>query len=327
MILNKFKKLVFQKGSVFEKLKILKELDPLKLGKQDILKIVDYLRKSLKNINLRSEYYGFTGSGGDKHKTINASTLACIIASCDIKICKVGSIGVTSKWGSVDLIKEMGYQFTTKSKKLKYLLKNYGFCYITAGMLGIPYSKELVKARQILYKEKKYDLIKALFGPLFIMNPKKQVVGIYDINLVPIAIKIFKHLKGEGIIVHSYDGIDELSNTSKNLIIEIENGKEKRYELTAEEIGIKRAKPEEIKEYEKLSEQVKCSWDILSGKEKGPKRDFVILNSALLLYLAKRVKTIKEGVKRVEYLVDSGKAYKNFKDLLKYQLNKVSKLK
>jgi len=151
------------------------------------------------------------------------------------------------------------------------------------------------------------------------MNPKTQITGSYDKKLVSLIIEIFKHLKKDGIIVHSYDGIDEFSNTSKNFIVEIKNGEIKECEIEPEDLGIKKVKPEDIAEFKDLKNQIESSWNILSGKETGPKKDFIVLNTALLLYLTKRVKTLKDGVDRANKLIESGKAYQNFKNLLNSQ--------
>ena len=316
---KEFEKLLFQENSVETKLEILRKLDPLKLEINDIIKIVDYFRSLLKKINLGIDYYGFTGTGGDVHKTINATVLACVVAACDIKVCKVGSIGVTSKWGSLDLVREIGYKFPYDSKILKQQLEKFSFCFVAPGTLGIPYSGELVKARRILWQEGNYDILKVVLPSSYLMDPKTQIIGVYDIKLVPLIVKIFKHLRGSGIIVHSYDGIDEFSNTSENLIVEIQNGKVKKYKIKPKDLGIKRVEPKEIAEFKDLKKQVECSWNILSGKETAPKKDFVALNTALLLYLAKKVKTLKEGLIRANKLIESGDAYQNFKNLLNSQ--------
>lgn len=318
-VVKDFDELLFQKNSVETKLKILRELDPLELDMNEIAEIVDYFRDSLEKVNLGLNYYGFTGTGGDVYKTINASVLGCIIAACDIKVCKVGSVGVTSKWGSLDLIREMGYRFSTNPKILEEQLVEYGFCFVTPGTLGIPYDEELLKARRILWKESTHCILKVILPSSFLMDPKSQITGVYDLELVPLVVEIFRYLGKDGIVVHSHDGIDEFSNTSKNLVIEIRNGIIRKYILEPEELGIKKATPKDIAEFENLTEQAKCSWDILTGKEIGPKRDFAVLSAALLLYLAGKVRTLKEGVVRATHLIRSGDVYRNFRNLLDSQ--------
>jgi len=319
-----FKKFFFGKNTYEENMRLLRKLDPTKIGSKNVLKLVDVLRESLKEHTSKIDFLsedcvGVFGSGGDRLKTINASTLATIIASSEMKICKLGTRGLTSKWGSQDLLAKMGYELTMEKDKLKYQLENFNFCFLTTAGLGHPYNPEARRAKIDVWKEGNHDIFKVIVPASYIIDIKKQVTGVYDKKLIPYVIDVFNHLGKEGLIIHSFDGIDELSPTANSLIIEIKNGKTKEYEVTPEELGIKRVGPEEIAEIGDLDEQVKCSWEILEGKIKGSKRDFILMNVATILYLGKKVENLKEGIKKANDLLDSGKALQNFKALINSQ--------
>ena len=56
---------------------------------------------------------------------------------------------------------------------------------------------------------------------------------------------------------------------------------------------------------------------ILNG-EKGPKRNAVVLNAGAALYIGRKAKTILDGVRLAEEIIDSGKAKKKLEDFIKY---------
>lgn len=314
MTLDKFKELL-KTESVDRKVELLKELDPLKLDFNILLDIYNYFKENAKEIKLGTEHYGIIGTGGDRHKTINASTLAAFVASCVILICKVGTIGITSKWGSLNLIEKVGYKQTDSEYELKEQLTKHGFCYVGPKTLGIKYDNALVEARRKI--DPAHDIFKVIAPASYFMEPHAQLTGIFDKRMIPLYLALMGHRNG--IIVHNYDGIDELSPTSENLVIELDKGRKKNYIIKPEDIGIKKAKLSDIAEYDDLDAQAKNAIDILKGKEKGAKRDFVCLNAGLLLYMGKKVKSIKEGYEKAIELLESGRVYENFRKLMKNQ--------
>ena len=91
-------------------------------------------------------------------------------------------------------------------------------------------------------------------------------------------------------------------------ICEFDGGWYKTYEIAPEDFGFKRCKNEDLKGGTP-TENAQMTKDILSGKDKGPKRDTVLMNAGAALYIYDKASTIAEGVRKAAEIIDSGKAY------------------
>jgi anthranilate phosphoribosyltransferase len=118
------------------------------------------------------------------------------------------------------------------------------------------------------------------------------------------------------LVVHSEDGLDELTTTAKTYICEELKGKLNSYEINPEDFGFQRVKLDELKGGT-VSDNVKIALDVLKGKS-GPPRDIVILNAAAAIYVADKAESIKEGIKLASQSIDSGSALKKLELLKEY---------
>jgi anthranilate phosphoribosyltransferase len=155
--------------------------------------------------------------------------------------------------------------------------------------------------------------VKTIFnvlGPL--TNPARathQIMGVYSRHLVEQMVHVLKNLGARRVIVvHSADGMDEISTAGKTSIGEL-NGEEIRtYEISPEEFNFTRASLEQYKGGNK-EENARILLAVLQG-EKGPQRDIVLLNAAFALYAAEAVRSPVEGLGLAANLIDEGKALK-----------------
>lgn len=158
-----------------------------------------------------------------------------------------------------------------------------------------------------------------IIGPL--INPadaKNHMMGVYRPELVSMVGEVVRQMDFRHVIVaHGLDGLDEISPVGKTSIAEIKEGRMKRYEISPEDFGIRRCRLEDIAggspEY-----NAKIIRDIFSGKEKGPKRDFLVINCAATLYVSGAVPSIKDGIEKANRLIDSGAAKKKLEELIEY---------
>ena len=158
-----------------------------------------------------------------------------------------------------------------------------------------------------------------ILGPL--ANPAKtnmQLLGVYEEALVePMAAALQSLGVKKGMVVYSYDKLDEVSVSSETLVCEFNKEEKKTYTIKPEDFGIKRYKKEELRGGEAL-ENAYITRSILSGKEVGAKRAAVVINTGAALYIADKVSSIKEGVKLAGELIDSKAALKKLEDFVKY---------
>lgn len=147
-----------------------------------------------------------------------------------------------------------------------------------------------------------------ILGPLAnSAGANMQLLGVYDENLVePLASVLANLGVKRAMVVHGHDGLDEVTLCDTTTICEVNDGKLNSVFLTPEQLGLKRCKKEELVGGTP-EENAKIALEILNG-EKGAKRDVVVLNSAICLYMSYNDITLRDCVKMAENLIDSGKA-------------------
>ena len=107
-------------------------------------------------------------------------------------------------------------------------------------------------------------------------------------------------------VVHGSDGLDEITTSGTTAVAALENGAVRSFEITPEEVGLKRIKPEVLRGGD-ANANAQALADVLKGK-KGPYRDVALMNAAAGLVVAGRAKDLKEGVTLAAKAVDSGEA-------------------
>lgn len=273
---------------------------------------------SMRNIGLKLRYEGdvldIVGTGGDEAYTFNISTVSSlIISAAGVPVAKHGNRSVSSKCGSADVLEALGVKVDIPVEKSEKILKEIGICFLFA-----PVYHSSMKYAAPVRKELGIRTIFNILGPL--SNPANanlQLLGVYDENLVePMAKVLAKLGVKRAMVVHGHDGLDEISLSSKSTVCEVNEGKVNSFFLDPHQFGFEYCKPEDLKGGDP-SVNADIARRILSG-EKGAKRDIVLLNSAVCLYMAYNNITLRECVKLAADTIDSGKAME--------QLNKFIKL-
>ena len=157
-----------------------------------------------------------------------------------------------------------------------------------------------------------------LLGPL--TNPagaSAQVLGVYDATLTEKIAHVLKRLgTREAFVVCGEGTLDEISICGPTRISHLKNGEVRTFDLTPEEVGLKRAVPETIKGGN-AHENAQIIRDILNGQE-GPKRDIVLLNAAAAFVSVGLDSDFKEGIERAKTSIDSGQAKEKLKQLVAF---------
>ena len=147
-----------------------------------------------------------------------------------------------------------------------------------------------------------------ILGPL--ANPagaNMQLLGVYDENLVEPLARVLSNLGVKrGMVVHGHDGLDEITLCDTTTICEINDGQLNSFFLSPEQLGLTRCTKEALVGGDP-QENAEIAREILSGVH-GPKRDVVLLNAAVCLYMTYNQMTLRECVRFAQNLIDSGKA-------------------
>ena len=255
------------------------------------------------------------GTGGG-FSTFNVSTANAILtASAGVPVAKHGSRSISSSSGSADVLEALGVKIDLKVEQTAELLEKTGICFLYAPNFHPVMMKVFVPEDQLGIKTIFFTIIGPLINPA---GAKNHMMGVYRPELVGMVGDVVSKMDFRHVIVaHGLDGLDEISTVGKTSIAEIKEGKIKRYEISPEDFGIRRCSLEELAggspEY-----NAQIIKDIFLGKEKGAKRDFLVMNCAATLYVSGKVKSIKEGIDMANSLIDSGAAMKKLEQLIEY---------
>jgi anthranilate phosphoribosyltransferase len=156
-----------------------------------------------------------------------------------------------------------------------------------------------------------------IIGPL--INParaKRHILGVYKPDLLDVVSEIALSLGyTRGLFVHGVDGLDEISLLGKTRINEIKNGSIMSYEIIPEDFGLTRCRLEDIATG---TPDVNAGVirDVFSGKNKGPRREAIIINAAGALYIGGKADSFAEGIKLAGEIIDSGAARDKLNQLI-----------
>jgi len=245
------------------------------------------------------------GTGGDEVGTFNISTTtAFVVAAGGVPVAKHGNRSVSSKSGAADVLEKLGINIAISAEHSREILEEINLCF----MFAQTYHSSMKHCAPVR-REMGVRTIFNILGPL--ANPagaNMQLMGVYDENLVEPLAKVLSNLGVQrGMVVHGCDGLDEATLTTRTKVCEIEKGVLRSYYIDPEELGLKRCTLAELIGGD-AEENAKITRSILNGTEQGAKRDIVILNAALCLYLAGKAVTIKNAIPLAQELIDSGAA-------------------
>ncbi|MDD5449543.1 MAG: anthranilate phosphoribosyltransferase [Candidatus Omnitrophica bacterium] len=244
------------------------------------------------------------GTGGDVSNTFNISTAtALVVAGCGIKVAKHGNRCVSSQCGSADVLEELGVKIDLPPERVKQCIEKIG--------IGFMFAPVFHGAMKFASEPRKQIGIRTIFnilGPL--SNPagaNYQIIGVYRPELTETMAKVLAALGAAGaMVVHSHDGLDEISISAKTKITELRNKKIRTYYVQPTNFGLRRAPISFIKGGTR-QENAAIIMDILNSK-KGPKRDVVLMNASAALMVMEEARNFKEGVRIAAEAIDSRRA-------------------
>lgn len=262
------------------------------------------MRKKGIKINPVRPVMDIVGTGGDGAGTFNISTTSSFVAAAGgIPIAKHGNRGVSSRSGAADVLERLGVKIDLTAKQNEVVLSRCGLCFMFA-----PVYHSSMKYAAPVRKDIGIRTIFNILGPL--VNPagaSMQLLGVYDPNLVEPLAQVLSNLGVVRGLVVCGNGLDEASLAGVNKICEIRSGNLTVYELSASDVGMSACRLEDILGGTP-EENAAITRGILDGTIKGPKRDIVVLNSALALYLGIDGADIPKCIELAEKIIDSGNA-------------------
>ncbi len=262
---------------------------------------------------LKDKLIDIVGTGGDKSNSFNiSSTVALILPSLGCAVAKHGNRAITSKSGSADMLEALGINLNLDIKKQAIMLKECGFTFLFA-INHHPAMKYIMPIRKSLNHRTIFNILGPLTNPA---GAKKYLIGVFGnefLNKIVTALSMLD--TKSAMAVSSKDGLDEISICDITYATILKNKRTKDFIIDPQELGFKLYPKDAIKGGD-AKQNALITKSILSGKEKGAKRDIVLLNSAGALYVDGKARDMKEGIEMAKEAIDSGKAIQKLQEII-----------
>lgn len=246
------------------------------------------------------------GTGGDGAHTLNISTGAALVAAaCGAAVAKHGNRSVSSKCGSADVLEALGVPLDLEPERLGELLDAEGFAFLFAARLH-PAMRAVMPVRRSLAVRTVFNVLGPLANPAGV---RRQVVGVYAETALELVAGALAGLGAEHAwVVHSGDGLDELSVTAPTRVVEVRGGAVAgRFTVEPASVGVAAAGRADLAGGDAMANAARLR-AILEGRDRGPAAGAVALNGGAALLVAGRATDLGDGVAQARECLERGAA-------------------
>lgn len=252
------------------------------------------------------------GTGGDGSQTFNISTtVAFVVAAAGGRVAKHGNRSVSSVCGSADVLEQAGVFLALNPGQVAKCVEAIG-----VGFMFAPAHHSAMKHAIGPRKEMGVRTIFNLLGPL--TNPagaKRQVMGVFAKEWVRPIAEVLQRLGCEHVlVVHSADGMDEISIGAETFVAEATPNEIKEYSIKPEDFGLPRHDVSALS-VDSATASLRVVKSVL-GNESGPAADIVALNAGAAIYAGGLSDSLKEGVALAQDAIGSGLALAKLSELV-----------
>ena len=273
--------------------------------KDEIAGCAAAMRDHATQVKTDMDIFEIVGTGGDNAQSFNISTTSALIAAAGgMKVAKHGNRAASSKCGTADCLEALGVNIQQDPEKCVELLKEVGMCFFFAQKYHTS-MKYVGPIRRELGFRTVFNILGPLTNP---GKPSRMLLGVYDEYLVEPLAQVLSDLGVKrGMVVYGQDKLDEISLSSPTTICEIKDGWYKTRVIKPEDFGFETCEKKDLVGGTP-EENAAITRAILSGEEKGPKRNATLLNAGAALYIGGKAESMKDGIKLAAELIESGKA-------------------
>lgn len=272
---------------------------------EEIAAAAEVMRDLATRVNVEGEHVvDIVGTGGDASNTFNISTASTfVVAAAGGTVAKHGNRSVSSKSGSADFLEAAGVNLEITPAQVGQCINELG-----VGFMFAPKHHSAMKHAIGPRKEMGVRTIFNVLGPL--TNPAgvpNLLLGVFASDLVEPLAEVLQRLGSEHVmVVHSEDGMDEISIGAPTFVAELKDKAITTYTITPEQFGLQRSDIANIK-----VDTAQQSLAVIEGvlnNEQGPARDIVVLNAGAAIYVAGLAASLEEGMECAAAVIASGAA-------------------
>lgn len=258
------------------------------------------------------------GTGGDGANLFNVSTASSfVVAAAGGTVAKHGNRGVSSKSGSADLLEAAGVNLNLSADQVARCINELGVGFMFAPSHHSA-MKHAIGPRKALGMRTIFNILGPMTNPAGVKN---QVIGVFTKALVRPVAEVMQRLgAGHVLVVHSKDGLDEISLATETYVCELKDGQLSEYTLTAEDVGLTSQTLNGLS-VDSAADSLALIKDALGKREtpSGQKAaDMLALNAGAAIYAADLAGTLKEGVAMAEDAIATGLALEKLNELVSF---------
>jgi anthranilate phosphoribosyltransferase len=279
----------------------------------EIAGLASVMRSKATPVNISGPAIDVVGTGGDGSGSFNISTTAAFVAAgAGLKVAKHGNRAASSQCGSADVLEALGVKIDLGAEAVAKCIETVGIGFMFAPMFH-PAMKHAASPRREIGIRTVFNIL----GPL--TNPARAEHYLLGVPSEELGQKIAAVLQRLGtkhsLVVHSRDGLDEISISGRSLVWEVTENKEpSTYEISPENFGFPEASLAEIKGGTP-AENAGALRRLLDG-EKGTLRHVVVMNAAAAIVAGNLTSDLRKGARLAEEAIDSGRARKKLDKLI-----------
>jgi anthranilate phosphoribosyltransferase len=252
------------------------------------------------------------GTGGDASGSFNISTASALVAAAaGARVAKHGNRSMTSSSGSADVLEAAGVRLDITPQQVAECIEQVG-----VGFMFAPAHHGAMKHAIGPRKEMAVRTIFNVLGPL--TNPAgapNQLIGVFDGELVETMAQVLKQLGSRHVmVVHSDDGMDEISISAPTRVAELVDGEVSSYRLAPSDFGMQQASLDDLR-VTSVDESLARIRAVLAD-EPGPARDIVCLNAGAAIYVSGCAGSHADGVDAARAAIRDGKAAEVLQNLV-----------
>jgi len=278
----------------------------------EITGAVSAVRAKMLKVKAPAGAVDVVGTGGDGSGSVNVSTCASfIVAGTGIPVAKHGNRALSSRSGAADVLSSLGVKIDITPEQVGRCIAEAGIGFMFAPSHH-PAWKNVGPTRIELATRTIFNLLGPLANPAGV---KRQMVGVFSKQWVLPLAQVLKNLGSESVwVVHGSDGLDEITLTGPTFVAALEGGAIRSFEVSPEDVGLKRVAGEALKGGDAAANAVALK-SVLDGMP-SPYRDVALLNAAAALVVAGRAGNLKEGMTLGTRSIDDGAAAERLKRLI-----------
>ena len=245
------------------------------------------------------------GTGGDCSGSLNISTgTALLTAACGVPVVKHGNRSISSRAGSADVLEALGLALPLDEQQAGTYLTACNFTFLFAPHYH-PATKAVAAVRSALGVRTVFNILGPLTNPA---QPPFHVIGAFSLEGADLIARTLAGMPMErAFVLHGSLGWDEPTPVGPFTVFDVRPGRAQRQTRTPEDYGLRRCGPAELAGGD-VQHNARALRAVLTGEDRGPHRDCLLLGAALALEVVGRTATPREGVECAAAAIDSGAA-------------------